>query len=264
MSVTSQPTRYGLPWARYELILAFDLYCRIPFKKTKRTNPAVIELAGLLDRSPSSVARKLGNFGAFDPELRNQNISGLGHGSKLDNNIWDEFNADWNGLVWEAAEIRSNFEVSQAELVDLRVEADFVQPSGDSEVRRMATQRRHQAFFREAVISSYGGRCCISGLPVTECLVASHIVPWSKNENARSDPSNGLCLHSLADRLFDTGLLTVTCDLKVRICNALTSSSDEAIQKYILPMNNCDIRRPHRFMPKNEYLAWHGANLFQN
>ena len=62
---------------RDELILAFYLYCRIPFQKTKASTPEVQELAALLQRSPASIARKLGNFGAFDPELKRRRISGL-------------------------------------------------------------------------------------------------------------------------------------------------------------------------------------------
>jgi putative restriction endonuclease len=45
-----KPHRYGLPWEREELIIAFDLYCRIPFRKTKANNPKVQELAACLER----------------------------------------------------------------------------------------------------------------------------------------------------------------------------------------------------------------------
>ena len=72
MTSTTPSQKYGEPWTREELILAFDLYCRIPFQKTKANNPDVIQLAELLGRSPASVARKLGNFGSFDPELQRQ------------------------------------------------------------------------------------------------------------------------------------------------------------------------------------------------
>lgn len=92
-----------------ELILAFDLYCRIPFQQTKASNPKVQELAALIGRTPSSVARKLGNFGAFDPELRRSGISGIIHASKLDKEIWDEFHQSWNDLVLEAAKLREAF-----------------------------------------------------------------------------------------------------------------------------------------------------------
>ena len=68
--MTAKPAQDGKNWSREESILAFDLYCRTPFSKTKANNPDVISLAGILKRTPASVARKLGNFGAFDPELK--------------------------------------------------------------------------------------------------------------------------------------------------------------------------------------------------
>jgi len=101
-----KPARDGKDWSREESILAFDLYCRTPFSKTKANNPEVIRLAHALQRTPASVARKLGNFGAFDPELKKQQISGLIHTSKLDKAIWNEFNSDWGKLVIEADRIR--------------------------------------------------------------------------------------------------------------------------------------------------------------
>ena len=69
MKHISQESRYGALWHREESLLAFELYCRIPFQKTKAKNPVVRELAGLLGRTPASVARKLENFGGFDPAL---------------------------------------------------------------------------------------------------------------------------------------------------------------------------------------------------
>ena len=107
MNHPSGRARYGALWNRSESILAFELYCRIPFQKTKANNPAVKELAVILGRTPASVARKLGNFGAFDPTLRRMEIRGLTHTSKLDREIWDEFRADGNGLVWQAALLRN-------------------------------------------------------------------------------------------------------------------------------------------------------------
>lgn len=120
--------------------MAFEVYCRIPFQKTKANNPVVRELAGLLGRTPASVARKLGNFGAFDPALQKVNIRGLTHTSKLDREIWDEFHADWNGLVWEANLLRKKF--GQTRPVDHAVRP----PGGPSETMRLTKQRVHQAF----------------------------------------------------------------------------------------------------------------------
>ena len=73
----ARPNNDGQPWTREQLILAFELYCRIPFQRTKANDSRVKELAGLLGRTPASIARKLGNFGAFDPQLAARDISGL-------------------------------------------------------------------------------------------------------------------------------------------------------------------------------------------
>ena len=95
-------TRYGKPWERDELVLALYLYCQIPFARTKANNPQLIELAKVLGRTPTSVARKLGNFGAFDARLSELGIKGLVHASKADRLIWEEFSGNWAALVEQA------------------------------------------------------------------------------------------------------------------------------------------------------------------
>jgi putative restriction endonuclease len=95
-------SKYGTSWSRNELILALYLYCQVPFARTKTNNPEVIRLAILLGRTPSSVARKLGNFGAFDPLHAKEGISGLTHVSRMDREIWNEFYGKWDTLVAES------------------------------------------------------------------------------------------------------------------------------------------------------------------
>ena len=236
--------------------MAFDLYCRIPFQKTKANNPAVVDLANLLGRTPASVARKLGNFGAFDPALRKVEIKGLTHTSKLDREIWEEFNADWNGLVWEATQLHRKFECPVQAVVPL------VRPSGPSEKMRVTKQRVHQAFFRDAVLSSYEATCCITGLAIRECLIASHIVPWSEDERFRTDPANGLCLSATFDRLFEAGWMTVTQDLVVRLSSLVMNSRSAVNQNLVCCYHDRPIRKPHKFLPSLERLEWHRVNRF--
>jgi len=181
MENRNKPSKYGQRWNRDELILAFELYCLIPFKTTKANNPKVQELAALLDRTPDAIARKLGNFGAFDPELQKRDISGLEHGSKLDRQIWDEFHDDWNGLVVEAWSLRQKMSKSTNRddtSSDIMEEA-IPGPSGPSERLTVTKTRIHQSFFRKAILSSYENTCCITGISIPECLTASHILPWS-------------------------------------------------------------------------------------
>ncbi len=258
MSYNSIQPQYGVPWSREELILAFELYCRIPFKKTKANNPKVLDLAELLGRTPASVARKLGNFGAFDPELRKAKITGLTHTSKLDREIWEEFNRDWNGLVWEASKLRQSLGAESKQ-----GHQPLFQPSGPSEKVRTSKQRVHQAFFRAAILSSYEEACCITGLKVPECLIASHIVPWSEDEKYRSDPTNGLCLSSTFDRLFDAGLITISDNLEVRMIVSLIEDKNQSTQELICAYNGRPIITPRRFMPSLERLRWHRLNVFR-
>lgn len=258
MKKTTDESRYGTLWSREESILAFDLYCRIPFQKTKAGTPAVKELAGLLGRTSASVARKLGNFGAFDPELQRMNISGLTHTSKLDREVWDEFHADWNGLVLEAERIRSRLTARKPPS-----DRGLVRPGGASETVRPTKQRIHQSFFREAIVSSYEGTCCVTGIEMPECLIASHIIPWSENEERRTDPTNGLCLSATFDRLFDAGLMTVSEDLAIHFSSRVTESKVAAHQNLLCRYEGKPIRRPHRFLPCADCLRWHHRNRFR-
>lgn len=256
---SGHPERYGKLWERDELVLAFDLYCRIPFKKTKANNPRVRSLASLLRRSPASVARKLGNFGAFDPALKSQQISGLTHGSKLDQQIWDEFHNDWNGLVMEAELIRDSIESKL-----YRIETEEIRwPSGPSEKIASRKVRIHQSFFRETVLSSYSNTCCVTGITISECLIASHIIPWHANEVRRTDPRNGLCLSATFDRLFDGGLISMSEDLTLLFGSAIQQRCTQADRQALLNFRGQRIRLPDRFEPASDALAWHRQNIYR-
>jgi len=250
------PKNYGSPWTRNELVLAFELYCCIPFKKTKANNPDVINLANLLGRSPASVARKLGNFGKFDPELKKYGVVGLAHASKMDKQIWDEFNADWNGLVLEAEQLRESIN-------PVAKKKEIPAPQGPSEREAIQKIRVHQKFFRDSILSSYNYTCCVTGLSVIDTLIASHIVPWSIAENLRTDPHNGLCLSATFDRLFDRGLMTITSDYKICISDALLSRADKKTEALICNYHGAELLRPYRFLPSQTHLEWHRSHLFQ-
>ncbi|MCA9282947.1 MAG: HNH endonuclease [Phycisphaeraceae bacterium] len=253
----ARPANDGQRWNREELILAFELYCRIPFQRTKATDARVKELAGLLHRTPASIARKLGNFGAFDPQLAARNISGLTHGSKLDKAIWDEFHADWNGLIIRAHDLRLEREPHRLEVGSL------VAPSGPSEMIVTGKQRLHQAFFRDAVVSSYNNRCCVTGLSIVECLVAGHIVPWSVDVHRRADPTNGLCMSATFDRLFDCGLVTIGDDLTLVVSDRVRRLNNQAATDLVVARHGQKIIPPARFYPDPACLRWHRENRFQ-
>ena len=85
-------------------------------------------------------------------------------------------------------------------------------------------QRIKQDFFRRAVLASYRGRCCISGVGEPRLLIASHIVPWREDKANRLNPSNGLCLSAIHDKAFDSYLFSLTDDGRVVLSAALKAS----------------------------------------
>lgn len=71
-------------WTREELIVAFNLYCKIPFGRIHIRNPQIIDLAKAIDRTPSAVSWKLANFARLDPALQKRNIAGASHGARAE------------------------------------------------------------------------------------------------------------------------------------------------------------------------------------
>ena len=41
-------------WTREELLIALNLYCRIPFGKINHGNPEIVEVAKAIGRTPSN------------------------------------------------------------------------------------------------------------------------------------------------------------------------------------------------------------------
>ena len=257
--MVDHPAKYGQLWSREELILAFDLYCRIPFQKTKATTPEVRELAALIERSPASVARKLGNFGSFDPELKKQGISGLPNTGALTEGVWNDFHQDWNGLVVDADDVRRRLSRERG-----TIEKDIVMLEGPSERIVTRKERLHQSFFRATIMSSYLETCCITRISLKECLIASHIVPWIARKDTRTDPTNGLCLSATFDRLFDTGMLTISVDYRIIVSRRVENSTSGPNRKWIASFHGKPIKRPQRFVPSQEHLEWHRNNTFKS
>ena len=252
--------KYGTLWTRDEQILALYLYCQIEFKKTKANNPEVIKLANLLGRTPASVARKLGNLGAFDPRLAVKGITGLTHASKSDGEIWAEFSNDWERLVSESEKLLQALHAkpssSGAEII--AVDA----PKRETEKDVLVKQRVYQDFFRRSVLSSHNNRCCISAVESPELLVAGHIIPWAESKEQRLNPENGLALCVLFDRAFDRGLMTIDKEYKVVYSTRIKNSTNDFVRTSFLGYEGQKIKLPNRFCPRQEFLQWHRDNLF--
>lgn len=126
----------------------------------------------------------------------------------------------------------------------------------------MVQVRVNQARFRKSVLVGYNNTCCISGLQNERLLIASHIVPWSEDQNNRLNPQNGLCLSALHDRAYDQGLITVLPDYTVRVSAKLKANDADAfLQESLLRFDQAAIRMPTRLAPAPHFLAWHASHF---
>ena len=248
-------------WTKEETIIAFNVYCKIPFKSSSKTNPTIIKYANIIGRSPSALNMKVGNFGRLDPDLRKQGIIGLGNGSKLDEIVWNEFNGNWEKLAFESELLIAEFQNKKVEeIIDDEV---FEFPLG-TERETIIKQRVNQNFFRSTILSSYNLKCCITGLSISEFLVASHIKPWKADELNRLNPHNGLCLNSIHDKAFDKGFITVTPDYKIKVSKYFNDfKKDESVSNFFLKYENQSIILPDRFLPSKELLEYHYDKIFK-
>lgn len=247
-------------WTKEQTIIAFNLYCKIPFQKASSTNPDIVKVAKIIGRSPNSVKMKIGNFGSFDPELKKKGIVGLSNASALDKEVWDEFNGDWDNLAFESERLIAKFShknIEESVGIDL---SDL--PNGGTKERLVKT-RVNQNFFRQTILSAYNNTCCVTGINISDLLIASHIIPWSKREDVRMNPHNGLCLNALHDKAFDRGLITVLPNFTLRISKKIDQECEKEVAKiWFKNFSNKQVILPERFKPDVEFLQYHNDNIF--
>jgi putative restriction endonuclease len=208
---------------------------------------------------------KIGNLGAFDPELQARGIVGLGRTSKTDELVWNRYAHDWEALALRAQTLLAVAQQQPLETTALTpVEQQILPPGREREA--LVRQRVGQQLFRGAVLAAYEECCCITGLAAPELLTASHIVPWAAAPEHRLNPANGLCLNALHDRAFDRGWLTVDPDDDLRVvvsarANRLSGPTGAA-HDLLLRYHGQPIRRPEVFSPDPALLRHHRDHIF--
>lgn len=126
------------------------------------------------------------------------------------------------------------------------------------EVLRETKARVNQQFFRRLILATYGTKCCLTGIAIPELLVASHIVPWSEDENNRLNPCNGLCLNVLHDKAFDRGFISFDDESHLLLSPRLADHYNNAtILANFANLAGSSLAQPGRFPPNPEFLARH-------
>jgi hypothetical protein len=254
----------GKRWNREELLVVLNLYHKLRFGQFDQRQPVIVDLAKRIDRTPSAVAMKLSNLASLDPALKLRGIAGLEGASNLDRAMWEEYHANPAELVPLGQErFDALFVADEHETVEVipgkGIRTRRRPPAGETETTALTKQRRGQDYFRDIVLNNYDNRCGITGLPVRELLIASHILPWRDHEAERINVSNGICLNRLHDAAFDQGLIGFDAGLCVILAPKLRSylpqeailSHFEAYEKVSLSLPEDGIRPEQAFLSEH-------------
>lgn len=246
----------GKPWSREDVIVAYALYCVIPFSKVNNSNQLIKDVAARLGRSPMSLKMKICNLAALDPDFLMSGRTGLWNGvTRLDRTVFEEFSNDWPGLSALAERL--------AGLPLFNANEPVYNGPGRQKRKTYAeiAEKQVRKFFRSSVLAAYEGRCCLSGIALPSLLNASHIKPFAVcTQSEKAFPANGILFNTFYDCAFDKGLMTILPDLSVKISRA--ALDDPGARKWLLRVDGVKIKRPRRFAPNRDLLSYHNKNIF--
>lgn len=250
-------------WTRDEMILVLNLYLKLPFGKMDRRNPDVIRLAKIIGRTPNAVALRLVNYASYDPQLKQRGITGMTHGGKKCEEYWNEYINDRERLLFESEQILAQREGTTIEEKYSKVFRNISQGMVGKNIIREIKSRVNQNVFRQIVLANYDSKCALTGIDISELLVASHIIPWSDNERERLNPENGICLSSLYDKAFDIGLISFTNDNRTIFSTNLKNNvGKDYYAQYFVPIENAKLFTPLKYNINPIFLEWHRDCIF--
>lgn len=251
-------------WTREEFILALNLYLKIPFGKMHSRNPEIQELARLIGRTDNSVALRLVNFAACDPELQARGIKGMWAGREQCMPYWEEFENNKEELLFESEKVLASFQNKTVEAKYSKIIGDVGNLRGEEKVREIKT-RVNQNFFRQMLLGIYDNKCALTGIEQSDLLLASHIIPWKDNEKERLNPRNGICLSALYDRAFDKGLISFDNKYRVILSVRLKEySTRDYYHTYFGSLEGKALSVPFvEYSPDSRFLEYHREVILQ-
>lgn len=151
---------------------------------------------------------------------------------------------------WVTADIRDRLDqiVEQEVIADLGLSA--------TEKDQIVKARVGQGLFRDALMTLWKAKCCLTGCAIAPVLRASHIKPWRVSDNReRLDRFNGLLLTANIDVLFDRGLISFSDTGEILHTSRITGDQLRALG--CNPDTKIPLSAHH-----GPYLAYHRAEIF--
>jgi putative restriction endonuclease len=137
-------------WTRTHLLIALNLYCKIPYGKFHNRNPMIADVASRMGRTTNSLAMKLSNFASLDPVHRARGIKGPEGASQQDRQLWNEFRENPELFMPESEQLLHDLYTT-----DQEKEVDIV----GAEMVRVASHIRPWRSFPEDRLNLRNGLC---------------------------------------------------------------------------------------------------------
>jgi len=121
--------------------------------------------------------------------------------------------------------------------------------------------RLGQATFRIAVLDAYGRACAVTEEHSLPALEAAHIRSYAND--GPHEIRNGLLLRADLHRLYDTGYITVTPDLRLEVGRRLREDYKNGRSYY--PLHGVAVHPPTAMPhhPEKSFLEWHNEHVFR-
>lgn len=258
-------------WKREQLLVALNLYHKLRFGQMDKRQKVIIDLADKIGRTPDAVAMKLVNLASLDPAHKLRGIKGLDGASKLDREMWDEYHTNLEEMIPLAQGMFDDlFVKAESETTEVipgkGIRTVKRPPPGNTESIVPTKRRIGQTYFRDVVLNNYNGCCGVTGLPVRELLVASHILPWSEHATERLNVSNGISLNRLHDSAFDQHLLSFDDELRLILSPKLKSFlPSETVAYHFEAFEGKALSLPNDGIPPDlSFLSSHRKQLSRN
>ena len=242
-------------WSEGDTLFLFHVLLSEPSKDLVTGSPRVLEMAGLLNRTPGSVHRKLEDIRSNSPSNLSKGNSGT-HCAKMIEGIWFDLYSDYDRTIARIDDAYMTLCEDRGVESELSIDPE-VPPGLDVPVE--ATYRDGQQVFRRMVANNFDRCCCITGIATPSLLVASHIKPWAGSTPLeRTDFRNGLYLNRLHDGLFDRHLMTIDEDMRIEYAESVRQENvGDTFETFFGRYEGQRIRKPSCRRVDERYLAEH-------
>jgi len=169
------------------------------------------------------------------------------------------------GYLYSVNDLAGKYLIDKIELNEkVSIEEKFLDNVANSDIDNttkttIVESRVGQGEYRTSLLKLWDSKCSLSGIELTDILIASHCKPWKySNNHERRDPENGLLLAATYDKLFDRGFITFDNDGKIIVSKQL---SLDIMGKVNLSMDSKLLKMPTEKL--TNYLEFHRRIIFK-